>query len=289
MFPSSPSVRLASRIAFTLIELLVVIAIIAILIGLLLPAVQKVREAAARTQGVNNLKQIGLAFQNCHDSTNGLPTPGIGGGAIPVAGAAPSQQQGSWAFQILPYLEQNAIFSGQGNWQTTPVKALLCPGRGRTLANSSDRAPFTALTDYAINGVAYGSSPTNGNLLWSNTQATLVQATLTQIADGTSNTAAVGEKGLAQYRYNTNTGTSWDDPAFISWGGSSRSGWWVIQDPPASAGDTAEVDNNWGSPFTGGCPFVFFDGSVRMLHYTMTNGLLQPFLTPNAGDINVDY
>ena len=113
--------------------------------------------------------------------------------------------------------------------------------------------------------------------------------TLVQITDGTSNTIAVGEKGLAQYRYTNNTGASWDDPAFCSWGGSARAGWWIVQDPPASTGDNGAVDNNWGAPFTSGCPFVFYDGSVRFLNFTQVatyaGNPVTPYLTHNGGEV----
>src|SRR6266699_3282540 len=114
----------SSRGAFTLIELLVVIAIIAILIGLLLPAVQKVREAAARLKCQNNLKQLSLAVHNYHDANSFLPPGGID---VKIVGAPkfgiPVTAQHithGWAIQILPYIEQDAMFRNYNmrlDWQ----------------------------------------------------------------------------------------------------------------------------------------------------------------------------
>src|SRR5262245_43455872 len=130
------------RPAFTLIELLVVIAIIGILIGLLVPAVQQVREAANRAQCMNNLKQIGVAFHNHHDQLKYFPTGGwewwstptyING--VPAVGA---QQQAGWGFQILPYIEGATVWrGGQATNDTdrvrvamgTPNPLFFCPSR----------------------------------------------------------------------------------------------------------------------------------------------------------------
>ena len=195
------------RTAFTLIELLVVIAIIAILIGLLLPAVQKVREAASRMKCQNNLKQLGVAFHGYHDTNGGLP-PGYVASGPYVNGATDTSPGWAWGAYILPFLEQQNLYNQYNLSLPVPnspaiqtiVKTFLCPtdivpaGPFAVTDGSWNPICSVAPSSYAAccgGGVSTTAATGNGAFYRNS------RTRLTDITDGTSNTIFVEERGFA--------------------------------------------------------------------------------------------
>ncbi len=307
------------RPAFTLIELLVVVAIIGVLIGLLLPAVQKVRETASRMSCQNNLKQIGLALHNYHDANKAFP-PGYRASMPYSDGATDTAPGWGWGAFILPSIEQDNLYR-QLNFNQpvqkspaiqTMVKAYLCPsdltpqsafpvpdGFGNTVC-------LAAPTSYAacVGGDETGTTdPTGMGVFFRNSRTRM-----TDITDGTSNTILIGERAWS------NANGVWagavlgghikrgqSNPCQPVVPGASYPAATLVQahshlnnallDPDGSAGM-----DDFGGRHPGGSNFLFADGSVHFLRsvssdnpdgsYTPDGLIFQALGTRANGEVN---
>ena len=312
--------RLKSRRGFTLIELLVVIAIIAILIGLLLPAVQKVRESAARTTCSNNLKQFGLAFHAYHDPNGGLPSN--------VRPVATSTIRLRWATLVLPYIEQDNVFRAYDqtkNWHLNPVtatqiKTFQCP----SAPNGAlvDGAPDLSWTNTVANGDyagLYGVDPQLFTLgLVDKVSAVVdngaisktVKLNFGSFTDGLSNTIQLTESAGRPNRYvngklvTTAAGASrvngggWCRPAseIALLRGSSGDGT-TYPGPAAINVTNGQLLNGYPDPYygtdgtgqiyafhTGGANTLIADGSVRFLRSSTDIRVLAALVSRNGGE-----
>ena len=314
-------VRSADRRGFTLIELLVVIAIIAILIGLLLPAVQKVREAAARMKCSNNLKQLALAIHGYHDATGYLPAA-LEQIPITVNGTTTTVSH-SWTARVLPYIEQDNVYRMYNfniNWDAgtntkvggpirVTIQTFLCPSApqdGRhpnrgvlDYAASTERvwpntfvsaaeAPFVKAADPFFIGVLGHDKVVNGVQAKAN-------RTLVTITDGTSNTMMLAECAGRNRRFimgredssQTWTAGPWANPnSRLNIGGFDTR--WQPGQPEPQTGPCAVNcinDKEIYAFHTGGANIALADGSVRFLKQSTPLDTVLILLTRARGDL----
>ncbi len=284
---------LLRRTAFTLIELLVVIAIIAILIGLLLPAVQKVRESAARTQCQNNMKQILVATHSIHDTYKSLPPVAAPDGWTAITRAAPAYNGGPWTIFnfLLPHVEQRGVYNLQtkgnvgpgqycGGQYFRPIPTYLCP------SDYSTTNGLSQTTNGGANGFAVGNYSANyyvfGNPIAGGGDAAQVQGANSMprsFPDGVSNTIFFGEVyGSCSLSTNRGAGNSaaslWADST-LPWrpimchntaSKNTNAGYaacFLFQVQPVPFGTCDPSRGN--SPHTGGMNCGIGDGSVRFV------------------------
>jgi len=292
------------RSGFTLIELLVVIAIIAVLIGLLMVAVQKAREAANRAVCQNNLHQMGVAAHLHHDSVNHFPTGGWGWDWVGDPDQGTDQNQpGGWIYNLLPYMEQENLHNlglGQpqaqkmaaaGQMIATPLATFNCPSRRPlqtftnalgSVYNNASAASMVARSDYGANtgsqqtdeffagpsSLAQGMDPTYSG--WhSPLNGVVYERSLTRIEDvqaGTSNVYLFGEKYLDPDHYLT--GQDGGDNECMYVGFDNDIGRDTSTPPMQDTKGYADTFR-FGSAHPYGLLMIYCDGSVRQIPYTI--------------------
>jgi prepilin-type processing-associated H-X9-DG protein len=295
------------------VELLVVIAIIAILIGLLLPAVQKVREAGNRTRCANNIKQLALACHMGNDTYEHLPTGGWGWSWVGDATRGSDEHQpGGWIFQSLPFMEQRPLYNLAVNPASATQMVLTtlpthnCPSRRnggpyptpRTYLNYGGfTVPANARSDYAANSgdqsadeiypgpssLAQGDDPNYG---WPNTSfftGVIFQrwgSALVRIPNGTSNTFLLGEKYLNPDNYRTGLDGSDNENMYVGFDNDLHR---TTDYPPLR--DTKGYGNTFifGSNHTAGLNMAYCDGSVQFIGFD-----IDPAVFKRAGNRNGD-
>ena len=302
------------RRGFTLIELLVVIAIIAVLIGLLLPAVQKVREAAARIQCSNNLKQLGLALMNYNSTNGGFPP-----GHLSIKNSAGVTVQHSWTPLILPYIEQGNLadrYNFNVTWSAAPndsginqtqIKLFVCPSAGydRTAANNRGVLDYPAINQInpallvpPIFTRTYPADATYHGVLGHQTPTKKVSRQIAEITDGTSNTLLLAEDAGRNEHWLMGkivTTKLEEDGAWANPSGNitnTNSGQWGFNPQtlsyPGPCGVNCTNSQQVYSFHIGIAQALFADGSVRPLRAGTDVNIIIALMTRRGGEVVPD-
>jgi prepilin-type N-terminal cleavage/methylation domain-containing protein len=309
------------RRGFTLIELLVVIAIIAVLIALLLPAVQAAREAARRAQCVNNLKQLGIAMHNYHDTVGAFPTSFWRNTIDQGQTVANGTNRHSWFSMILPYVEQTNIYNAMNfsvgvggrinaTAAMTPLAMLMCP---------SDPAPTISQYDRVDQGVGINSNSGpklsyagnfgdnhNDDATWwtfpnlpfargngfgeTNTETGIMcrsggTVSIRDVTDGMSNTLAAGES-----LFESNDWWTWPNPNGSTCGTSCPICYMAVTQHAGDA-NSPKDSRNWRVGFgfrsmhPGIVNFLFCDGSTRAIKCSTNRIVYRALSTRNLGEV----